>query len=62
MSVLKWYYSCLSSVEHNIPIMKTKIDIRRILQVPAKSTKKIKSFDQGLMGLGIKITTKESLK
>jgi hypothetical protein len=42
--------------------MKTKIDIRRILNVPTKSSKKIKSFDQGLMGLGIKITTKESLK
>jgi adenine-specific DNA glycosylase len=43
-------------------MMKTKIDIRRILQVPTKPAKKFKSFDQGLMGLGINITTKESLK
>jgi hypothetical protein len=62
MSPRNWYYSCLSSNEFKTTPMKTRIDIRRILQIPTKSAKKFKSFDQGLMGLGIKIATKESFK
>jgi hypothetical protein len=42
--------------------MKTKLDIRKILQKTDKNTKKNSSFDQGLIGLGVKITTKTSDK
>jgi hypothetical protein len=37
--------------------MKTKIDIRKMLQGGKKATKSNSSFDKGLIGLGIKINT-----
>lgn len=38
--------------------MKTKLDIRKLLQGSKKNSKQNVSFDQGLMGLGVKINTK----
>lgn len=38
--------------------MKTKLDIRKLLQNSKSNNKKVRSFDQGLLGLGVKFNTK----
>jgi hypothetical protein len=40
--------------------MKTKIDIRKILQERLLNKKKYKSFDEGLLNLGVKFKQKEN--
>jgi hypothetical protein len=40
--------------------MKTKIDIRKILQERLLNKKKFKTFDEGLLKLGVKFKQKEN--
>jgi hypothetical protein len=37
--------------------MKTKIDIRKIILAPKKTSKQNGSFDEALIGLGVKINS-----
>lgn len=42
--------------------MKTKLDIRKLLQSTRKTSKQNVSFDQSLLGLGVKINSKPAEK